>query len=268
MPGLLVGGDYVYDENTAWLQEKPNILDAPPLQFNVEETVLPEYLACVEAAADAADGMGFINPYCLMDPATTLSQLAGPAEMAMALLEKPDVVRAWIDELTRLSLIMYERHREAASLQDSAPFWGPTTPGLAQVLQCDFSVMISPDMFGEFIMPMLHRLAEPMSRTLYHLDGTEQMRFLDQLERIPALKGIQWNPQTHYAQPSHHLDDLREIRRRGLGLFLAVDSVEEAVVATQELGPDGLYLKFPELFDDVAAAEDAVATIARAADAG
>jgi hypothetical protein len=268
LPGVLVGADYTYDDRTAWLHEIPGILDGPPPRFNPEETCLPAYLECVAAASDRVGEMGFINPPCLLDPVTTLSQLAGPADLAIALLERPDVVDAWVEEITRLSLVTYRQHAKAADLQDSAPFWGPATPGLAQVLQCDFCVMVSPEMFGRHVMPMLRRIAEPMERTLYHLDGVDQMRFLDHLQQIPELKGIQWNPETHYAEPTHHLDDLREIRERGLVLFLTVDSTAEAVAITRELGPDGLYLKFPALFESATCAEDAIAAVADAAARG
>lgn len=268
LPAALLGADYSYDGRTAWLHKMPDILGTPPTRFDTHETILPRYTECVRAAREAVGDMGFINPPCLMDPATTLSQLAGPEAMAIALIEEPERVREWTDEITRLSLLFFEEHQKTAESADSAPFWGPTTPGFAHDLQCDFAVMLSPRMFGEHILPMLMRLAAPMTRTLYHLDGVAQMRFLDQLQEIPQLRGIQWNPETHYGRPSQHLDNLREIRRRGLVLFLTVDSVEEAVVATRELGSDGLFMKFRGLFESFTQAEEAIAAIARAAREG
>lgn len=59
-------------------------------------------------------------------------------------------------------------------------------------LQCDFSAMISPRMFGEFILPDLKEQTELMDRAIYHLDGPGELPHVDQLLSLPRLNAIQW----------------------------------------------------------------------------
>ncbi|NLF40836.1 hypothetical protein GX586_15440 [bacterium] len=247
LTAMAAGGRYRRNGSDAWLEKQPGILDQQPPKA-ASASVLRVYAACVEAAAKGAGGMGFVTPSCLIDPITTLSQMAGSEEMSIALCDRPAKVKAWIDALTDIWLELLRTCVAASGAKDSAVFWGPTTPGTATCLQCDYAVMISPDMFDEFVLPALMRMAEPMTRTLYHLDGTVQMRFLDRLMQIPKCKGIQWNPETDFGLPTRHLAALEEIRSRGLSLFLIVDTLEEAVETVRALGPDGLFIKFRGIF--------------------
>ena len=67
-------------------------------------------------------------------------------------------------------------------------------PGRLSKLQCDFSAMISPDMFAEFMVPVLTEMTERISYTMYHWDGPGAIPHLDHLLSIPALDMIQWTP--------------------------------------------------------------------------
>ena len=53
--------------------------------------------------------------------------------------------------------------------------WGP---GRTFPLQCDFSIMISPEHFREFVKPELTFFANWSDRTKYHLDGEGALRHL------------------------------------------------------------------------------------------
>jgi hypothetical protein len=62
------------------------------------------------------------------------------------------------------------------------------------MLQCDFSYMIGPDMFDEFVKPELMASCKKLANPFYHLDGRGQLPHLESLLAIPQLKGIQWVP--------------------------------------------------------------------------
>jgi hypothetical protein len=106
-----------------------------------------------------------------------------------------------------------------------------------------------------------------MDYSLYHLDGTCQLRFFDLLATLPRLNGIQWNPEPGNSDPGPWLDTLREIRRRGWCLLVndsVCNSVEAAEMITREVGPDGLFLSLPA-FDTLSEAEAAIERIQKAA---
>lgn len=84
----------------------------------------------------------------------------------------------------------------------------------------------------------------------------------DIIEGCPKLNGIQWNPETTPGTPTDCIEMLREIRRRGMCLYVTCE-VDQAVAVTRELGPDGLCLRLP-VFDSVDEAERAVQEIDKA----
>ena len=60
--------------------------------------------------------------------------------------------------------------------------------------QCDFSYMISPDMFDEFCKPELKATCRRLERSIYHLDGVGQLPHLDSILEIEELDAVQWVP--------------------------------------------------------------------------
>lgn len=56
------------------------------------------------------------------------------------------------------------------------------------IIRCDLSAMISPAMYEEFIMEELKKTTDWLDYSIYHMDGIEQVRFLDMLLSLPKLK--------------------------------------------------------------------------------
>jgi hypothetical protein len=54
--------------------------------------------------------------------------------------------------------------------------------------------MISPEMFGEFMVPVLTRMTERLDYSMYHWDGPGAIPHHDHLLSIPRLNMIQWTP--------------------------------------------------------------------------
>jgi 5-methyltetrahydrofolate--homocysteine methyltransferase len=69
--------------------------------------------------------------------------------------------------------------------------------------QCDFSAMISPDMFGEFMLPVLNEMCARVGYCMYHWDGPGALSHHDQLLSIPDLDMIQWTPGEGHEPPDH-----------------------------------------------------------------
>ncbi len=61
-------------------------------------------------------------------------------------------------------------------------------------LQCDFSAMLSPTLFRRFVLPDLQTQAAHMDYAIYHLDGPNELPYLDDLLAVPEITGIQWVP--------------------------------------------------------------------------
>lgn len=83
------------------------------------------------------------------------------------------------------------------------------------ILQCDFSYMISPEMFDEFVKPEIQATCRRLGNSLYHLDGVGSLPHLASLLSIPELDAIQWVPGKGKPGPPHWIDVYRRIRDAG-----------------------------------------------------
>ena len=263
LPAALVGARYRYDGSTAWIEPLPELYERPLPQFDPRAEPFVRLCACVQAQLDAVKGRAFVNPPLFLDALTTLSLLRTPAQLCLDLLERPDDVHRWRDALTRIYTDTYEwiyQRLRAAGHGEAGSFFTLMAEGRMEAVQCDFAVMLAPAHFTEFVLPDLRATTDYLDFSLYHLDGTCQMRFLDQLASLPKLSGIQWNPEPQASSPVCWLDALREIRRRKLCLAVSCADVAEAVALTRALGPDGLALFLPA-FESADEAERAIRRI-------
>ena len=85
---------------------------------------------------------------------------------------------------------------------------------LCQV-QCDLSVMISPDYYKEFVLPELEASTEWADYVVYHLDGQEQIRHLDYILSVDAIKMIQWTPVAGQPPTTTFIPVLQRIQKAG-----------------------------------------------------
>ncbi len=122
--------------------------------------------------------------------------LRGNDALLFDLYDHPEEVKALIDEIDDLWIQIYEKLQGLINehMEGSAAWMGLWSKKRWYPLQCDFSAMISPEMFDAFVKPSLKREAEFLDNAIYHLDGPGQIRHLDSLLEIPGITGIQCVP--------------------------------------------------------------------------
>lgn len=259
---VLAGGDYEYHDS-AWIRPRPQVLDLEPPVFDPHHPVIAKLEACYRAAIESIRGRGFVSGPVMIDGLTALSMFVTPEQLCLDLIERPDDVRAWAGALNKMFTQIYDHFYKfimsCGGNGDSVCFFGPLMEGKSESVQCDFAVMMSPRMFEKFTLPDLITVTESLDTSLYHLDGVEQLRFLDLLAQVPRLTGIQWNPQPGVGPVTDWIDAFKKIKSREWVLFIHCDHVEEAVTLTRALGPEGLYLRLP----DYETVEEAEACIRR-----
>jgi len=138
----------------------------------------------------------------LIEGLDTLAAMRGTEYLLADLIDRPDWVHACLRRITDRYFhyydILYDLIRDKVG---GSIFWA-WAPGRMTKLQCDFSAMISPEMFGEFMVPVLREMTERVSYSMYHWDGPGAIRHLDHLLSIPKLDMIQWTPGAT-AEPVH-----------------------------------------------------------------
>ena len=175
-----------------------------------------------------------------------LAHLRGSAELMMDMLDDPDWVEASLQTIDKVYLDCMEqmsRITGSANHGYNCIGWLNTlAKGRHSQIQCDISVMLSSDLYRKFTLPEVGRRAAWMDRSLYHFDGIEQLRHLDDLLSVPELGAIQWTSVDGQPSPLANMAALKKIQAAGKCLVLSAFTNEEYDTYLRELSSKGLLI--------------------------
>ena len=252
-PGSLAAvltGFYKLGAQTIWFEEAPPYItdyeDMPPLVLDTNSDIYRMTDELTDRMLAHADKLvSFITD--IGGTYDIMASLRGTDQLLYDLYDHPDEVKALRDRIAPLWAAWF-RHLSGKLIagQGGMTSWLQLWSELPfYPLQCDFSAMISPAMFEEFILPDLKEQTELMPRSIYHLDGPGEIRHLDLLLSLPRLSAIQWVPgsgaSTSYDPCWYEL--FARIQKAGKGLVLnealPADGVEEFL---RHVPQRGLYM--------------------------
>lgn len=162
-----------------------------------------------------------------------LASLIDTQELLINLMDHPDEIKSAGEQVTELWMNYYSEltditRKSGRGCTPWAPIWGPDN---CYMLQSDFSAMISPKMFEQFVMTDLESCCQALDYPFYHMDGKGQIPHLDMLLSIEGLRGVQWIPGDGQPPPEKWLPLLEQIRRGGklCQLFVSASGAKEIV---------------------------------------
>ncbi len=215
----------------------------PTFQFNPENEWWKTSKQLMEEAAKRADGKYYVSIPDLNGTVELLSRLRGTEPLAIDLFDNPEQVEKAIDEVN----YAWFRYWQASmgiihQYIGGYIYWmGLWSESPSVDLQCDFSAIISKDMFKKFVVPSLHRQTQWVGRTIYHLDGPDAIQHIDALVSLPDLTGIQWVGGAGSPPTTHYIPQLKKIQEGGK-LLVAYCMPDEVETMLKELKPEGLLL--------------------------
>ncbi len=117
-------------------------------------------------------------------------------DMAYALYDSPDEVKRCLREFMDVDIGLREELGEYIKEAPGFTTWGGIfAPEPWDGTQCDYSALISPAHFREFVLPVLERSINHSPKyNYYHLDGPGELCHLDMILGIENLKCMQWVP--------------------------------------------------------------------------
>lgn len=123
-----------------------------------------------------------------------LAGLYGVNSLLTALLDEPEAVKEALEQINAAYTCAMKAVRELFEFDryGSINRHGMYTEGATGVPQCDFSCMISGEMFREFALPCIRCEIAALDAAEYHLDGPGAIRHLEDLCGIRGLHTIQW----------------------------------------------------------------------------
>lgn len=171
-----------------------------------------------------------------------LASLRGSENLLYDLYDNPDEVKRVSGEIQEIWLKYFRAFSEILRQADPGytDWTGLFSEEPSYVVQCDFSYMIGPDMFREFVLDDLTRLCEALPHTLYHMDGKGQLAHFPQLAQIRALDAVQWCPGDGAPRTGEWPEVYRQIRESGKNIHVLGDARDFRDIAAQ-IGAKGLY---------------------------
>lgn len=232
-----------YTPRTTWFEpclEEPEAEDISykcPEAFEKQKSAIAEMikLSKNDYAVTVTDNCGI---------ADALAAMRGSDNFLMDMISDEDFVLDGIQKLlpiykeTQNQLFDLVKENNEGSILSWMHLWAPKR--CAQ-MQCDLSVMISPEMFGKFIMPELEELTSFLDYPVYHFDGQEQIRHLDHLLSLDKLKAIQWTPVVGQPKTSTFIEQLQKIQKAGKNLIL-FPQIGEIEFLLNNLSSRGLHM--------------------------
>jgi hypothetical protein len=240
------GCPYIFGEVTAWAE--------PVLADPDEGWTLPtfdwqcEYIKkldeMTDAALDCANGR-FLVGYTDMHPGMDLcAALRGTQPLLMDTYENPDTLRALSGAYNNDFFKFYDYFDTKLKKRGQLSITWMNIPsyGKLHIPSCDFSAMISGELFAEYAMPGLIEECLHMDHNIFHVDGKGVARHLDQILTLPKLYAIQWVQGMGLDQPLlQWISLIKKIQSMGKGVIIDI-TLDELEPFIAEVSPRGLYL--------------------------
>ena len=170
-------------------------------------------------SAERSRGSYLVSSSHMSAAIDTLAGLMGSDNLLYAMVEEPEKVIKARDALWELFPFANEESFSITrECNDGGEIgWlGIWAPGKMITDQCDLCVMISPDMFDEFVFDDLKTAYDQADYGIYHLDGEDQIRHLDSLFRLEKIRMIQWVPaKPDNVDPLNCIDLFKRIQNTG-----------------------------------------------------
>ncbi len=194
-----IGSDIVFHDDTVWFTEVLADLDdleeAEPFVFDPENAWFKKHLALVEECKTLAQGDFPICIPDLMENIDVIASLRGAETTIFDMIDSPEEMTARIQQISDIYFEYYNRFYDIVKMQDDSSIytvfqiWGE---GKSAKLQCDFSALMSPQNFRDFIQQPLRAQAQQLDNVIYHLDGPDAIKHLDAVMEIEEIDALQW----------------------------------------------------------------------------
>ncbi len=182
---LYLGCEGVDEPDTVWF--RPCIGDPEKAEFKYDRNNFywDFTLRLAREQLRVCGGKAMIQYPDLIEGLDTLAAMRGSQTLLVDLLTNPDWIHASLRQITDLYFRYYDVLYDLFRDEVGGSYWWIWAPGRMAKFQCDFSAMIGPEMFEEFMYPVLSEMCERVSYNMYHWDGPGAIPHLKHLLNIP-----------------------------------------------------------------------------------
>ena len=214
--------EFSEEDDTSWVLPSVNDwTEAMPLRIDPANQHWKHILAFYRAAGRRAKGKYLVRDLDMDIGLGALAALRGFQRFCFDMIDRPELIDELMKQVIPLFEQVYDAGFHAAGMEQlrwTIFMGGMSCPGKGATLCCDFSALISPEMFRRWVTPSLEIHTEFLDHTFYHLDGPDALAHLPALLALRNLHGIQWVPGSRLAEErpqSTWIDLFQSIQERG-----------------------------------------------------
>ena len=191
-----LGAEPEFSWNTVWFHEciddwgKRGLL-----KYDPDNIWWKKHLEAIRRGQELSKGDFLVTIPDIIENVDILSAMRGAQNLCFDIMDEPELIKSYISQIDELYFRYYDAFYDIVKGEDggsSYTVFSIWAPGRIGKIQCDYSAMISPDQFREFIVPSLRKQCQKLDFTLYHLDGPDAIRHLDALMEIDGIDALQW----------------------------------------------------------------------------
>ncbi len=167
--------------------------------------------------------------------------LRGPQDLCIDSIDTPEFLdKGAFAVLPGYKEVLSDHYNITSKYQGGTTNWmGIWHPKLWYVTSCDFSCMISEEMFSNHVMPELLEEIDFLDASVYHLDGPDALKHLDSLLEIKKLDGVQWVYGAGQPTASHWIPTIRKIQGAGKMVNIVAEP-NELEILLKNVPPQGI----------------------------
>lgn len=258
--GLLaafLGAEYRVDEETIWFDMNPFIKNwqtLPELKLDIEGKLFKLVTEAVRRICEDSAGRYMVGCIDIGANFDVLASLRSREMLLRDLIREPEMVEAMIRKIDRHWMDVYDRIYSIT--REYLPGISSFTPLCHKKrwykLMSEFSVMISPAMFRNFVCPALQREANHLDQAVFNLDGAEQVKHLPLVLELDGIHAVEWNPVPKFAKAQNcvfkdfvsapSMEVYRQIQHAGKKLVINGIRPEQVEPVLNQISPDGVFL--------------------------
>lgn len=240
------GCKHVVAENTTWLEHYADSIDDSRIKFNPNSEVLIDKINAAKYFAEHVKGKCMISTPDNSGSLDALAAIRGTTELMYDLVDYEDEVINLVDKITDswvdINNVLFDICKDVNEYGATIGWLSIWAPGKFAQMQSDISVMLSNPQFKTFYMPELRKSVDNLDYALYHFDGAEQIRHLDDLLATDKVGMIQWVSVVGQPKYFHYIDTLKKIQAAGKGLLINDVDINDVEKILEVLSPNGLLL--------------------------
>ncbi|MBD3182192.1 hypothetical protein GF312_07865 [Candidatus Poribacteria bacterium] len=230
-----------YSGNTNWsVPYVENWEDAFPIEIQEDHPLWQRMLEFYRRAADKMAGKMLLVSLDLHTNMDLIAAIRGPQQLCLDLIDQPEMIDRAMEYARAIFPKLWKDISEAGRMDEFGYCHGMYSMEGAATLQCDFSCMISPEMFRRWVLPALEEEAEIVKHVVYHWDGPGALVHTEDLLASKGLHTMSYVPGTGHGGHIDYLDLFKKVQAGGKAVQVH-GSPDQIKYMHKELIPEKTY---------------------------